>query len=93
MRKGILILGILFLIIGISGLVFGGAAYGSYSHNSNMISSGAVPDNATNQALVSTQFALAMGGLIGGGAFFVIGVVLVIIGFKGKSKKEKQTSQ
>jgi putative Mn2+ efflux pump MntP len=42
---------------------------------------------------VSIQFANDVGGFIGGVIFLVIGLVLMIIGFKGQSKKEKKSGQ
>ena len=93
MRKGLLILGIVLLIIGLLLLGFGAVAYSSYSNNSALLSVGLASDNATNQALVSAQFADAVGGFIGGVIFFVVGLVLMIVGFKGQSKKEKKAEQ
>ena len=93
MRKGILILVIILFIIGVLLLGFGGVAYGSYLHNSAQIANGNAPNNSTNNALVSTQFGDAAGGFVGGVIFFVIGLVLMIMGFKGQSKKEKKSGQ
>ncbi len=92
-KKGTLILGIILLIIGVALLGFGAVAYGHYSYNSTQIANGNALNNATNNALVSTQFGDAVAGFIGGVIFFVIGLVLMIIGFKGQSKKEKKAGQ
>ena len=69
------------LIIGILFLGFGGAAYLHYTSNSEMISSGLAPNNATNTALVNTQFSDALIGFIIGLIFFVIGLVLTVASF------------
>ena len=89
MRKGILILGIILLIIGVIALAFGGVAYSHYSYNQQQISNGSALNNATNQALVSTQFGDAIAGFIGGVILFIVGLVLMIIGFKNKEKDSK----
>ena len=81
MKKGRVILGIFLLIIGILSLGFGGIAYLHYTSNSEMIASGLAPNNATNTALVNTQFSDAMIGFIIGLIFFVIGLILIIVGF------------
>lgn len=88
MRKGRLILGILLLIVGIFAFGFGGIAYSRYSSNSLLIASGLASNSAANQSLVNTQFGDAIGGFLIGVIFFVVGLVLMIIGFRGKSKKE-----
>ncbi len=77
------------MILGLIGLGVGAAAYSSFTYNSHQIASGSALDNATNQALVSSQFGTAIGGFIGGIIFFVIGLLLMFFGYQGKSKKEK----
>ena len=86
-------MGIILLIVGVIALGFGGVAYSHYSYNSQQIASGLASNNATNQALVSAQLGGAIAGFVGGVIFFVIGLVLMIVGFKGKGKKEKLAEQ
>jgi uncharacterized membrane protein HdeD (DUF308 family) len=93
MRKGILALGTLLLIIGVIALGFAAVAYSHFSYNQAQISSGNAWNNATNQALLSTQLSDAIAGFISGVTFFIVGIVLTIVGFKGKSKKEKEAEK
>ena len=86
-------MGIVLLIVGVIALGVGGVAYSHFSYNQQQIASGLASNNATNQAIVSTQLADAIGGFVGGVIFFVIGLVLMIVGFKGKSKNEKLAEQ
>ncbi len=93
MRKGILILGIVLVILGVLALGVAGVAYNNYLTETQQIANNPFLDTSANRALVGAAFADAVGGFIGGVIFFIIGLVLTIIGFKGKSKKEKMSGQ
>lgn len=90
MQKGILILGIFLLIIGIIYFGFGVIAYTHITHCS--LNQTHIPYllNGSHSELTNRPYLEdAIGGFIAGVIFSVIGLVLLIVGFKGKSKKEK----
>jgi putative Mn2+ efflux pump MntP len=58
-------------------------------YNQQQISNGSALNNVTNQALVSIQFGDAITDFVGGVILFIVGLVLMIIGFKNKEKVSK----
>ena len=92
MRKGITILGIFLLIIGFISLVIGAIAYGNYNTLVNAYGGlGLLSQSYYNQAV--SDYNLGVSGIIAGGIFIIIGIGVTIVGFRGKSKKERKTEQ
>ena len=89
MRKGIAILGIFLLIIGFISLVIGFLAYSNYNTLVNAYGGLALLSSSVyNQA--QSDYNVGISGILGGGIFVIIGIVLTVVGFKAKSKKEKR---
>lgn len=92
MRKGLVVFGVFLLIIGFLALLFAGMQYSndmavlnSSSGQIGLAFANQTEINQINQALGTLQGIMAFGGII-----LIIGVVITALGFKGKSKKEKQ---
>ena len=92
MRKGLVVFGVFLLIIGFLALLFAGIQYSNdmaiLSSSSGQIGlafANQTEVNQINQALSTLQGIMAFGGII-----FIVGAVITALGFKGKSKKEKQ---
>ncbi len=88
MRKGITVLGILILILGFIGLVVGFVAYSNYSYLVNAYG-GVALLNPSVASQAQSDYNVGISSILGGGIFIIIGIVLTVIGFKGKSKKER----
>ncbi len=89
MRKGITIFGILLLIIGFISLIIGFLAYSNYNTLVNSYGGlGLLSQSVRNQA--QSDYNVGVAGMLVGGIFVIIGIVLTIVGFKAKSKKEKK---
>jgi uncharacterized membrane protein len=89
MRKGIAIFGVILLILGFVSLVIGFLAYSNYNNLVNAYGGlGLLNQSVYNQA--QSDYSVGIGGIIGGGIFVIIGIILTIVGFKAKSKKEKR---
>ncbi len=84
MRKGIAILGSIFLILGFIGLALGVIAYLNYNY--------LLHTQGLCMACLQERnyFILANIGIIGGGVLEIIGIILTIVGFKTDSQKGKK---
>ena len=91
MRKGIAIFGIFLLILGFISLVVGFIAYSNYNYLATAYGGlGLLNKSVYNQA--QSDYNVGISGILGGGIFFIIGVILTVVGFKTKSKKEKRAN-
>lgn len=87
MRIVELILGMVWLIIGVIALGIGAIAYNQYVIDSARIAGNFLLNTAANRAVISNYFEDSILGLIIGITFFVMGIVMVIIGFKEKKNE------
>ncbi len=86
MRDGIIIFGIILLIIGFISLVFGIIAYGNYTALVNAYGGlGLLSKSYYNKA--ENDYNVGISGIIAGGIFIIIGIVLTIVGLRGKPGK------
>ena len=92
MRKGIVIFGVFLLIIGFLALLFAGSAY---SNDMTILHStsgqiGLVFANQTEINQIDQGLGTLMGIMAFGGILLIIGAVVTALGFRGKSRKERQ---
>ena len=86
MRDGIIIFGIILLIIRFISLVFGIIAYGNYTALVNAYGGlGLLSKSYYNKA--ENDYNVGISGIIAGGIFIIIGIVLTIVGLRGKPGK------
>lgn len=85
MRKIIFIFGVFILLIGFVGIVVAIIAYGQYNQIVNSYGGlGLLSPTLYNDAV--SDYGLFVSGLIGGGIFFIIGVILTVLGYKSERK-------
>ena len=92
MRKGIVIFGVFLLIIGFLALLFAGSAYSndmailhSTSGQIGLAFANQTEINQIDQGLTALMGIMAFGGIL-----LIIGAVVTALGFRGKSKQERQ---
>jgi hypothetical protein len=92
MRKGLVIFGVFLLIIGFLALLFAGLGYSndmavlnSTSGQIGLAFANQTEINQINQTLGTLEGVMAFGGIL-----MIIGAIVSVVGFRGKSKKERQ---